>query len=147
MVDDFAKESPGANCGIENCYSRYKRSPTQHALGYLEHCRVSEPVREPKIRLQDVFDAPDNVAHHWFRSVVNPPHFSDRRIVFGQEGFVEVDYRVFSPRPFAKVLQNSFDIRLFQKLGKVVDHPGQPLVQVRPCYVAEYLAQERVGPW
>ena len=92
-----------------------------------------------------MIDAPDDVADHGFRCVVNASHFAELRVVLGEEGFVEVDHRVLAPGPLAEILEDAFDVGLVQKLGQIIDDPGQALVQVRPGNVAENFTQERVG--
>ena len=157
VVDDGVEEGAGAGGRVENQHPVHLVGLAHQVLPALDPFarvavgdgdlrRVGQAVRQLEGISQDVIDGAHNVADHRLRRVVDPARLTQRGVIGGQEGLVEMDDRVFLAGAPAEVGEDCAHVGLPQELHQVVDEAGEWLVvQVGSGYLIEELAQERIG--
>ena len=62
----------------------------------LNSVRVRQPVRATKVVAKEVINRSDDIGHHWTGGIINPPSFTEFRIVMNEERFIEMLRRILS---------------------------------------------------
>ena len=104
------------------------------AYGRVEDKRfiIRQSLRFVEAVFKQVVNGAHDVGDDRLRCIVNAAHLPYLRVVFFQEGLIEMHHRVFLAAVLAKVLQDRFHICLGQYLCQVINQPGDSVIKVRP---------------
>ncbi len=93
---------------------------------------IGNPFLQAKLGLKDVVNSPNDEVHDRGWRVIDPFGLTKLGVIFSEEGFVEVDYRVVLSGGFPEVFEYGRHIASPEHIGKVVNYPSYSTVKVIP---------------
>ena len=130
LVDDEVKERGGTGSWIED-----------------QRVFVGQTFRAIEAVFQQMVNGADDVADDRFGRVINAAHLAHLRVICGEEGFVEVNDRVFLALAFAEILEDFVHVSVVQQGDNILHDPCNGVGQLRTGYLVKELLQERICLW